>query len=282
MGVPLAFSAYPPTSFPLRDLLVIHHLRVSPDDRVCEIGVGSGGTTVRLAKVCREVVGFEISKATVAALRYLEARHPNLRFVHADITRPDDTATHEGTFTRALACDTLEHVEDPEGFFASVAKLLAPGGEMLVTFPNEPPEKMHGITRFETREELERLVTGAGLQVTGFGAAKLSPWADRVAETLGWGPLRATRAVLRGRGKKPSAAASPPAAAPPQTFEETHFMRQMSGWKKLSPVVNLYWHGVLHLMEQRGPSFEIDEGFRATDFRDCQVFVTARKPTGSA
>ncbi len=277
MGVPLEFTPYPPTSFPLRDLLVIHHLPLGPEDRTCEIGVGSGGTTVRLAKHCAEVVGFEISAPTVDALRYLESRHRNLRFVHADITREADTKSYEGKFTRALACDTLEHVEDPAAFFRAVARLLAPGGEFLVTFPNEPREKMHGITRFETREELEALIRQAGLETTRLGAARLSPWADKVAQNLGWKPLRAIRTVLRRKPRTPATEA-PNVAAPPQKFEDTHFMKQMSGWKKLSPVVNLYWHGVLEVMERRGPSFEIDVDFRATDFRDCQVFVTGTKP----
>lgn len=280
MRMPLSFSAYPPTSFPLRDLLVIHHLGAKRDDTVCEIGIGSGGTTARLAKHVGRVVGFEISEPTVRALRYLEARHPNLELVHADITKDDDTRSYEGAFTRAIACDTLEHVEDPAAFFRAVARLLAPGGEFLVTFPNESPERMHGVTRFDRPEDLEALVRGAGLELVTFGAASLSPWAERVAENLGWGPLRAVRSVLRRRRRATAETngddASP--AAPPQRFEDTHFMRQMSGWKKLSPVVNLYWHGVLEAMELRGPSFVVDEGFRESSFRDCQVLVIGRKP----
>lgn len=277
MPVPLNFSAYPPTSFPLRDLLVLHHLAATPDDAVCEIGVGSGGTTARLAKHVGRVVGFEISRPTVDALRYLEERHPNLSFVHADITRADDTRGHEGAFTRAIACDTLEHVEDPAAFFQAIGRLLVPGGEFLVTFPNEPPERMHGITRFERPEDLEALVKAAGLETISMGAARLSPWADRVAQNLGWKPLRAMRSVLRRRSSKAKDEGAP-AAAPPQRFEDTHFMRQMGSWKKLSPVVNLYWHGVLEAMELRGPSFVIDEDFREIPFRDCQVLLLGRKP----
>jgi SAM-dependent methyltransferase len=272
MAAALDFFAYPPTSFPLRDLLVLHHVALGPSDVVCEIGVGSGGTSVRLAKRSRRVVGFEISEPVVKALGYLEQRHPNLRFVHADITRPEDTESHRGAFTRAVACDTLEHVEDPRAFFEAIARLLAPGGTFFVTFPNEPKDKMHGITRFDTPQELQALVTQAGLEVTQLGGAKLSHWADAVAKNLAWRPLRATRKVLR---RRPRGAA---AAPPPQKFEDTHFMKQMSGWKKLSPLVNLYWHGVLNLMETRGPSFEIDDGFRETPFTECQVLIAGRKP----
>ena len=53
-------------------------------------------------------------------------------------------------------------------------------------------------------------------------------------------------------------------------------------WRPLSPAVNLYWFGVLRLMAARGPSFEIDWDFCDTEFADCQVFVTGKKPAQEA
>src|SRR4051812_5791300 len=123
------FIPYPPTSFPFRDLLVLEHLSLGATDTVCEIGVGSGGTTARLAKICERVTGFEISSTTIDALRYLEGRHQNLHFVVGDITKPEQITPYEGSFSRVIACDTLEHVTDPEAFFAGVARLLRPDGQ---------------------------------------------------------------------------------------------------------------------------------------------------------
>src|SRR5262245_41812081 len=117
------FVPYPPTSFPFRDLLVLEQMTFGPADRVCEIGVGSGGTTARLARLAGSVVGFEISASTVEALRYLEQRHRNLSFVVADVTQPDAIAPYAGRFTRVLACDTLEHVTDPAAFFHAAGAL---------------------------------------------------------------------------------------------------------------------------------------------------------------
>ena len=95
----IEFIPYPPTAFPYRDLLVLERLDLTPSDRVCEIGVGSGGTTARLAKLCSEVVGFEISRPTVEAIRYLESRHPNLRFVVSDVTEAGALGPYAGRFT---------------------------------------------------------------------------------------------------------------------------------------------------------------------------------------
>ncbi len=282
----IAFVPYPPTSFPYRDLLVLEHIRVEPHHRVCEIGVGSGATTARLARLCADVTGFEISQPTVEALRYLEKRQRNLHLVVADITDEEALAAHAGRFDRALSCDTLEHVPDPAGFFRGIQVLLAPGGEVAITFPNEPVARMHGVTRFDDPLELVDHMKAAGFEGVRLGAARLTPHAERIAESLGWKPLSMAREAVavgralvalaraeRNRGKSNGAG-----QAPPQTFEETRFFRTMRLWRPLAPAVNLYWYGVLRLMAARGPTFEIDWDFVETPFSDCQVFAVARKP----
>ena len=300
----IAFVPYPPTSFPYRDLLVLEQLALRPDHRVCEIGVGSGGTTVRLARMCAEVTGFEISTPTVEALRYLERRQRNLHLVSADITDDEALASYAGKFDRLLSCDTLEHVPDPAGYFRGVSLLLAPGGEFMITFPNEPAAIMHGITRFDTPLELHQFIAEAGLVDVRMGAARLTPHAERVADALGWRPLSLARGVLRqslalmqrarggdgggnagadtGEGGDNGHGGVSPSAPPPQTFEETRFFRYMRLWRQLSPAVNLYWYGVLRLMAARGPTFDIDWDFCETPFAECQIFITGRKPAAEA
>ena len=283
----IEFVPYPPTSFPYRDLLVLEHIRVEPHHRVCEIGVGSGATTARLARMCADVTGFEISGPTVEALHYLEKRQPNLHLVAADITDDEALRDHAGRFDRALSCDTLEHVPDPAGFFRGIALLLAAGGEMAVTFPNEPADRMHGVTRFDDPMELCDHMTAAGLEGVRLGAARLTPHAERIAQTLGWKPLSMAReAVAVGRALVGLARAergkNGAGEPPPQTFEETRFFRTMRLWRPLAPAVNLYWYGVLRLMAAKGPSFRIDWDFVDTPFTDCQVFAVARKPRGAA
>lgn len=296
----IEFVPYPPTSFPFRDLLVLEQVPLRAEHRVGEIGVGSGATTARLARLCAEVTGFEISTPTVEALRYLEKRHRNLHLVPADITDEEALAEYAGKFDRVVSCDTLEHVPDPPGYFRGVAGLLAGGGEFMVTFPNEPVEIMHGITRFDTPLELHAHAADAGLIDVRLGAARLTPHAERVAEALGWKPLSiARRLVRRGRelvsrargadageaganGHGYSGAISTSSPPPPQTFEETRFFRQMRLWRQLSPAVNLYWFGVLRLMAARGPTFSIDWDFVETSFTDCQVFMVGRKPVAEA
>jgi hypothetical protein len=97
-----------------------------------------------------------------------------------------------------------------------------------------------------------------------------------VADALGWGPLKVARKLLRRGSYKRKEEGD----GAPQTFEKTHFMKNVATYRKLSPILNLYWYGVLKLMDARGPAFEIDWEFAKAPFQDCQVFVTGRKPLG--
>ena len=265
------YVAQPPTSFPFRDLLVLERLGVGPDDDVCEIGVGSGATTARLARLCASITGFEISAPTLDALRYLERRHANLRFVVADVTAPDALVPYAGAFTTLVSCDTLEHVVDPAAFFRAVATLLRPGGKLLVTFPNEPRERMHGITRFDRAADLRALVEGAGLVDVEIAVTRLAPAPARVADSLGWKPLALARRVLH------RAPAPGEAAAAPQKFDETRFFQRMRRLRPLAPGINLYWWGVLRAMDAFGPCFEVDASPDEATFRDAQVLVTGHR-----
>ena len=272
----IQFIPYPPTSFPVRDLLVLEYLSISRDDRICEVGVGSGETTVRLSKLGMTVTGFDISQPTVEALRYLEKRYPNMRLVTADVTDPTAVADYEGRFTLLVSCDTLEHVTDPPAYFRSIARLLSPGGRFLVTFPNEPKERMHGITRCESVEDLRTYMAAAGLVPEEVGAAVLTAAAKRVADRLGTAPVEHLRSVLkafRATGVPEKADGTP---EQPQTFEGTTFFRYMRLSRYLSPAVNSYWYLVLRRMQSTGRCFEIDPSFSRAPFSDCQVFLTGR------
>jgi SAM-dependent methyltransferase len=275
----IEFVPFPPTSFPFRDLLVLEQLPLGVARHVCEIGVGSGETTARLARVCWNVTGFDVSGPAIDSLRYLERRHANLKLIVADVTDERALAAYAGRFDCAVSCDTLEHVGDPAGFFRGLGTLLAPGGRLAVTFPNEPRPKMHGVTRFDRPRDLDALMAAAGFGEVRLGAARLTPHAERVARSLGWRPLALARRLVAAARALARAARGDRDAheEPPQTFEQTRFFRDRRVWRALSPAINLYWFAVLRLMAARGPSFAIDWDFRATPFDECQVFVIGRK-----
>ena len=275
------YVPFPPTSFPFRDLLLLEQLPIAPNERVCEVGIGSGGTCARLAKLDCEVTGLDVSTKAVEALRYLEAREPALRFHVADITKGSDLAPFCARFDTLVSCDTLEHVPDPKAFFEGVSNLLAPGGRFLVTFPNEPRATMHGITCFETPEELCNLVASSGLELELCGAAIMNAWAETVADRFGWGPIALVRRALAAQRRLTAGPerASRGGSAKPQTFDETSFFANRERWQRLAVPINAYWWGVLKLMTARGPAFRIDDGFEEGGFQPSQVVLVGRKPS---
>lgn len=272
---PIEYVPYPPTSLPHRDLLVLEHLPIRRGDRICEVGAGSGATAARIARLgVPEVVGLDVSDDVIRALRPLEQSYDNLEFGVADVTAAGGVADYAGRFDLVFSCDTVEHVTDVDAFFKAVAQLLAPRGRCLITFPNEPPETMHGITRLSSQAELEARARAAGLRDLEIGAARLTRRAAKVADLLGWRPLSAVRRVVNGarRGREGGGA-----DGGPQRFDETSFFSNYELWRRLSPGVNLYWYGVLRLMAGRDGAFEIDWGFRRTPFDDCQVMLRGAK-----
>jgi SAM-dependent methyltransferase len=273
------YVPFPPTSFPFRDLLLLEQMPIAPNERICEVGIGSGGTCARLARLDCSVTGLDVSTKAIEAVRDLEAREPGLEFHTADITRSADLAPFCGTFDTVVSCDTLEHVADPRAFFEGIASMLAPGGRFLVTFPNEPRASMHGITCFDTPEELCNLVASAGLAIGSCGAAVMTEWAEFVADRFGWGPVALVRRALAAQRRLRGAAGGGASSSKPQAFDETAFFANRERWQKLSVPINAYWWGVLRLMAARGPVFRIDEGFEQTGFQPSQVVLVGRKPS---
>ena len=267
-GSPLRYVPRPATSFPYRDLLLLERLQLRPDSRVCEVGVGSGASAVRLAALCHHVTGIDVAEGAVNALRGSAAGIRNLAFHSLDVTGEIPTELTRA-FSLVVSCDTLEHVADAGGYCRGIATLLEPGGDFLVTFPNEPPDRMHGVTRFGRPEDLLEYFRSAGLVHLSAGAAVLTPWASRVADSLARLPLRLVRRVTGGGSDN---------STRPQVFDETAFFRHRRAWDQVAPLVNLYWYLVLKLMTRRGPAFEIDWGFRRTIFDNCQVVVEGRAP----
>jgi SAM-dependent methyltransferase len=264
----IAFVPYPLTSFPHRDLLVLEQIALDPGDTVCEIGVGSGATSVRLAGLCQSVVGIDVSAETIARLEPMQERRTNLRFLRANITEPRSLGGLARRFSRVVSCDTVEHVEAPQAFFAGVEALLAPGGKFLVTFPNEPLHRMHGTTRFDSIGELSAAVVRAGLHDHRIGLVRFSSRAQVIAKLLGWAPLRLARQLL-GRAR---------AKDRPQTFDDTWFFRRTAGWERVAPLVNLYWYTVLRLMAAQPPVFTVDWNPRDEAFADCQAIIVGARP----
>ncbi len=126
--------------------------RLARNRRVLEAACGTGYGSAELAQVARSVVATDISEEAVqfARERY---QQPNLRFETASATAlpyPD------GGFDLVVAFEVIEHLEDWKALLSEARRLLAPGGQFVVSTPNrlyyEETRRQSGPNPFHVHE----------------------------------------------------------------------------------------------------------------------------------
>lgn len=96
-----------------------------------DYGCGVGDLTAILARTGYQALGVDISLPFVQSAR---ARYPHLPFVALDAGPV--TPFPSGYFWAVAAVNTIEHVATPAGTLAELHRVLAPGGLLVLTFPN--------------------------------------------------------------------------------------------------------------------------------------------------
>jgi SAM-dependent methyltransferase len=152
-------------------------LELGPAAHLLDVGCGSGGPALHLARLTRcEVVGVDLYEEAVAAGKRA-AREAGLEsrasFVQADAGRP--LPFEEDSFDAILCVDSINHLPGREDVLGDWARLLRPGGRLLFTDPvivtgmlgsdEIAIRTSTGYFLFVPPGENERLLTAAGLNV---------------------------------------------------------------------------------------------------------------------
>jgi 2-polyprenyl-3-methyl-5-hydroxy-6-metoxy-1,4-benzoquinol methylase len=103
--------------------------RVAQGERVLDLGCAQGEFVQALSLHGAHAVGADIA---AEPLRRARRRYPALDFVQAGATLPFD----DGEFAVVWAGEVLEHVQDGFAMLDEVARVLRPGGELLVSTPD--------------------------------------------------------------------------------------------------------------------------------------------------
>jgi SAM-dependent methyltransferase len=130
---------------------------------VLEAGCGEGYGADLLAEVAGTVVGLDYDALTVA---HVARRYPRVHTSRANLVALPVAA---GAVDVVVSLQVIEHLWDQEGFLRECRRVLAPGGELLVSTPNRltfSPGRDTPLNPFHTRElspvELADLVGEAG------------------------------------------------------------------------------------------------------------------------
>jgi SAM-dependent methyltransferase len=152
-------------------------LELSADVQLLDVACGAGGPGVQLARVSGgSLTGVDREQEGLANGRRL-AKEAGLgaraRFVQADASEP--LPFPDGSFDAILCLDALNHLPGRAGVFADWARLLTPGGRLLVTDPvtitglvssqELATRSSIGYFDFAPPGEDERLLGAAGLKV---------------------------------------------------------------------------------------------------------------------
>lgn len=179
---------------------VAKHLRA--EARTFDAGAGSGVFAFGAAAAGCEVVGASFSEAEMVEARR-RARALGLSGVDFRVIDLRELADHVdvlGAFDQIFCLETIEHLTDDAGLLRTLAGMLSPGGQMIVTSPYvghrpqlgediepSPVEDGSHVRYGYTPERLESLLRDAGLQVQdqGFVSGRISQAITNVQRRLG-------------------------------------------------------------------------------------------------
>lgn len=122
---------------------VVMALDLKPADTVADIGAGTGYFARRFAHHAGKVYAVDIDDKLLALAR---ANAPaNLETV---LAAPDDPRLPDQSIDMVFFCDVLHHIENRPAYYAKLAKVLKPGGRIVVVdffkkeLPVGPPASM--------------------------------------------------------------------------------------------------------------------------------------------
>lgn len=106
--------------------------------RVLEIGCGRGGFTCWLASQPSrpaEIVAADFAETAIQKGRAFAAEH-SLGGITWEVNDIQSIAHPDSCFDTVISCETIEHVPDPRRALRELARVLKPGGRLLLTTPN--------------------------------------------------------------------------------------------------------------------------------------------------
>lgn len=109
--------------------LVAERVGAAAGKRICDIGCGYGATARVLAARGAEVTGITISPAQCAVATQTISPWDNPRFICGDWLENNFSAE---SFDGAIAIESSEHMPSLEQFFAQAARVLKPGGRLVI------------------------------------------------------------------------------------------------------------------------------------------------------
>ena len=163
--------------------------------RLLDIGAGGGLVAEPLTRLGAEVVGIDATARNVEVAR-IHAAESGLAIDYRHAAA-EDLAEAGESFDAVLALEIVEHVASLDAFVAASARMVRPGGLMVVTTLNRTmkafalaivgaeyvlgwlPRGTHDWKKFVRPSELEAAMRASGLTLTETAGVTFNPILDR-------------------------------------------------------------------------------------------------------
>lgn len=109
---------------------LVRLLRLRPDERLLDVGCGSGWLAARCQAAGGSVWALDLARLGVVAAR---RRFPGI--AHFQVADVYHLPYAPACFDAAVLSEVVEHLEDMGAALAQVARVLRPGGRLLVSVP---------------------------------------------------------------------------------------------------------------------------------------------------
>lgn len=166
--------------------------------RILDVGCGGGLLSEALARAGAEVTGIDLAPGMVEVAR-LHAAEGALTIDYRVASAEALALQAPGHFHVVTCMEMLEHVPDPAAMTATLARLLAPGGDLFISTLNRNlksfllaivgaeyllrliPAGTHEYERLIRPAELARWGRAAGLDLAELAGIEFNPLTGRVA-----------------------------------------------------------------------------------------------------
>lgn len=130
--------------------------RLRPEDRVLEVGTGTGGFSRMVAERCNEFTGLEFDAGACELTRSrLQGRGAVFQGDAQAMPFPS------GSFSVVVCLEVLEHLPDYRRAVGEIHRCLRPGGRAMISVPYRKSGGPHPGNRFHIYEPGERELVAA-------------------------------------------------------------------------------------------------------------------------
>jgi 2-polyprenyl-6-hydroxyphenyl methylase/3-demethylubiquinone-9 3-methyltransferase len=166
--------------------------------RVLDVGCGGGLLAEALARAGARVTAIDLAPGMIEVAR-LHARDASLAIDYRLAAAEELAVAAPQAFDVVTCMEMLEHVPEPEGMVATLARALRPGGALFVSTLNRNlrsfllaivgaeyllkliPRGTHEYERLIRPAELARWARAAGLELRAMAGLELNPFTRRAA-----------------------------------------------------------------------------------------------------